>query len=166
MKKILFLLLAAGFFMVSCEKEKVGNTATVKMSGEWLVTVDLANDDGSVAVEDCYGLGQVPIATYNTEKNVPTEMWIDDLGNFWDFKVNVDLDYNAATFSTKDFVDNYSYESQVKISNGKVLFDAAKTPSGMPADSIVFYVSFDDDDPGTIYKMSGYRYTGFANDEP
>jgi hypothetical protein len=49
---------------------------------------------------------------------------------------------------------------------------AATTPSGMPADSIVFYVQFTDDDLSyqeaygyTRYKVSGYRYTGFTADE-
>lgn len=40
----------------------------------------------------------------------------------------------------------------------------ATTPSGMPADSIICYVSFSDN-PGKEYKLSGYRRTGFAADE-
>ena len=41
MKKIIFmLLLVAGFSLTSCEKEKIGGTATQEMSGEWYVTVD------------------------------------------------------------------------------------------------------------------------------
>jgi len=47
----------------------------------------------------------------------------------------------------------------------------ATTPSGMPADSLVYYVSFsDDENPAAYgyakYKVSGYRRTGFASDEP
>ena len=49
------------------------------------------------------------------------------------------------------------------------MLGAATTPSGMPADSIVFIVTFDDDDyPEAFgyygYRVSGYRYTGFAAD--
>ena len=166
MKKILFLIMAAvGVFLTSCEKEKAGGTETQKIAGEWSVTFNGINADGSID-EDCFGIGYFNILTYNTEKNVPSEMWVDDEGNSWDFKVIADLDYNAGTFSTKDFVDNYSYDSQVKITDGKVLYGAAKTPSGMPADSIVFNVYFDDDDPGSLgYQISGYRYTGLANDD-
>ena len=34
---------------------------------------------------------------------------------------------------------------------------------GMPNDSIVFDISFNDDDPayGNIYRISGQKYTGF-----
>jgi len=164
MKYVLIIALSAVLFS-ACKKEEVGSTATEKVAGEWVVTFNGINDDGSIE-KDCFGIGTFNLLTYNTENNVPTEMWVDDGGNSWDFKVIVDLDYNAGTFSTKDYVDNYSYDSQVKITNGKVLYGAAKTPSGMPADSIVFNAYFDDDDPGSSgYQISGYRYTGLANDD-
>jgi len=171
MKKVLFLIMVVGAFLASCEKDKIGGTETQKIAGDWSVTVDAAAADGSVVYEDIFGMGHINILTYNTEKNVPNEMWVDDAGIFWDFQVLVNLDNANATFSTdnNDYVENNAYDSKVKITNGKVLYGAAKTPSGMPADSIVFYVSFDDDDyPAQYgyedYKISGYRYTGFAND--
>jgi hypothetical protein len=165
-----------GISLSSCKKDDVGNTATVKIAGEWSVTMDAVDANGAVVYDDFFGIGYFNVLTYNTEKNIPTEMWVDDDGNSWGFKAVVNLDYEAATFSTKDFVQNYGTDSddnpdaQVKIINGKVLYGAAKTPSGMPADSIIFYVSFNDDtypaDYGfENYKISGYRYTGFANDD-
>ena len=39
------------------------------------------------------------------------------------------------------------------------------TPHGTPADSIVFYVSFNDDEPGNKYKVSGIRYSGLTQDD-
>jgi hypothetical protein len=161
---------AIAAFLISCEKEEIGGTATEKVAGEWYVTADAADANGEIAIEDFFGIGHFNILTYNTGKNVPTELWLDDSGNFWEFKVMVDLDYGARLFSSKDFVDNHAYESKVKISGGKILYGAATTPSGMPADSIVFYVSFDDDDyPANYgyenYRISGYRYTGLAGDE-
>jgi len=174
MKKIVFITVITGMLVfTSCKKDEIGGTATEKIAGEWIVKVDLLKADGSLFYtgEDFFGLGEFKILTYNTAKNVSTEMWLDDVENFWKFKVVVNLNYDNATFSTNNFVDNYYYESQVKITNGKVLYNAAKTPSGMPADSIVFYVSFDDDTyPENYgyenYKIAGYRYTGFNDDEP
>jgi hypothetical protein len=170
MKRIIFLTIVMAAFLASCEKDEIGGTATEKVAGTWSVSVDAVDAAGEVVFEDFFGIGHFNLLTYNTVKNVPTELWVDDGGNFWEFKVVVDLDYGAGLFSTKDFVDNHAYDSQVKISGGKVLYGAATTPSGMPADSIVFYVSFDDDtypdDYGyENYKVSGYRYTGLANDE-
>ena len=37
--------------------------------------------------------------------------------------------------------------------------------SGMPADSIVYMVQFDDDEDGLTYKVSGFRRTGFPADD-
>ncbi|MCS3174453.1 hypothetical protein NXW76_26395 [Bacteroides thetaiotaomicron] len=48
-------------------------------------------------------------------------MWLDDLGNFWEYKLKVNVNYAARTFSTTGFVDNVTYESKVKITDGKVL---------------------------------------------
>ena len=73
--------------------------------------------------------------------------------------------YEARTFSTTGFVDNVTYESKVKITDGKVLEKAATTPSGMPADSIVYMVQFDDDEDGLTYIVSGFRRTGFPADD-
>ena len=103
--------------------------------------------------------------TYNTAANVPTEMWLEDGGNFWDYKVRVNVDYNARTFTTNDFVENTSYDCGVRITEGKIMEGAATTPSGMPADSIVYMIQFDDDPNGLTYKVSGFRRTGFPNDD-
>lgn len=79
--------------------------------------------------------------------------------------MKVNVNYAERTFSTPDFVNNVIYESKVKISDGKVLENAATTPSGMPADSIVYMVQFDDDENGLTYKVSGFRRTGFPADD-
>lgn len=84
--------------------------------------------------------------------------------------------------STKIFNDDIKNACNITITDGKILKGAATTPSGMPADSIVFYVEFDDDytqldeesdeveyTPTAFgfknYRISGYRYTGFTNDD-
>lgn len=164
--KILFLLfLSLPFVFVSCDDEtKVGGTAVEEMAGDWWVTIDaIVNDQ---AIVDPYGKGHVQMFTYNTAANKDTEMWIDDEKNFWDYKLKVDVNYDTRTFSTKDFVENTSYNCKVKITDGKILKGAALSPSGMPADSIVYMIQFDDDTtPGAIYKISGFRRTGFPADD-
>lgn len=162
-------MMVAGFFLTSCEKDKIGGTATERLAGEWYVTAAAINSDGSIWDEDPFGIGNILIATYNTSTNIPTEIWVDDAEHFWDFKVKAKADVNALTFSVDD-ANNAYYDSKVTILDGKILLKAATTPSGMPADSIVFEVSFDDDDnPGRYgfarYRISGYRYTGFTGDE-
>ena len=84
------------------------------------------------------------------------------------------------TFGNSDYADNIKYECGVKLFDGKILKGAATTPSGLPADSIVFFVEFDDDltevDDDVFeytptaygfakYRVAGYRYTGVEGDE-
>ena len=152
MKKYMILLLVSlAFTFVACDNDtEPGGTAVEKMAGE---------------VEDPFGAGHLQMSTYNTASNSETEMWLDDLGNFWEYKLKVNVNYATRTFSTTGFVDNVTYESKVKITDGKVLEKAATTPSGMPADSIVYMVQFDDDEDGLTYKVSGFRRTGFPADD-
>lgn len=174
MKKIALyaaVLILGLFFVTSCEKEKIGNTATEKMAGEWYVVADAVDANGNVVFSDAdlFGIGRFHLDTYNTSSNSSTEMWINDNNNFWNFKAKMNIDLNAMTFQATD-VQNEAYDSKLTISNGKILFGATKTPSGMPADSIVFTVSFSDDTyPAkygyAAYRVSGYRYTGFKNDK-
>lgn len=165
-KHIIGLISLLVLVLVGCEKDEIGNTATESLAGEWYVTVDAVDEGGNVVAEDCYGLGHIHMNTYNTAANIPTEMYVDDIKNFWDFKVRVKSDINTLTFATNGAAVNESYEDcEVTIDGGKILLDAATTPHGTPADSIVYYVSFSDDEPGMRYRVSGYRYTGLAVDE-
>lgn len=174
MKKYMYLfMLAATFTLAACDVEtdiEPGGTSVEKMAGVWTVTVDAVDQAGNIVLKDPFGLGYSEVSTYNTAANTDKEMWIDDGGNFWDYKLKVDTDYAARTFTSNGAKDNVSYECKVNIDGGKVMAGKATTPSGMPADSIIFYVSFDDDDnPANYefakYKVSGFRYTGFPKDQ-
>lgn len=172
MKKIFYIAIAAfaAMAMASCQKVEAGATEGVEMAGQWYVTVDAAYDDPAEELwEDPFDLGRVIIVTSNTAANKNTEMFINDLGNVWDFSVKVNCDPVAKTFSVSEG-DNWSYDCKVTVIDGKIVENGATTPSGMPADYIEFYVIFDDDDylADGYYdklKISGWRYTGFANDD-
>lgn len=186
MKKIFFALLAlASFALSSCEKEKIGGTAMESMAGQWYVTVQGLDEDGTVLYtdDDLYGFGPFVILTYNDAANSSDKMFIQDTPNaegklFWGFKVKVDCNQDSETFSllgAEDYIGGIS----VDVTNGKILKGAATTPSGMAADSITFDILFEDDvyaapnagKPGwkaAYYdrlRMTGYRYTGFVADE-
>lgn len=173
MKKYIqyILPLVAVVMMTSCAKEEIGNTATVDLSGEWMVTVDAVDDNGEVVLEDPFGLGYVQMITYNTAANTPTEMWLSDLGNFWDFTVKVKCDNSAQTFGNSAPVANTAYEDcDVTVTGGKVVYGGTKSPSGNVVDSFQCYVSFSDDDYPeaygyTKYLIKGYRRTGLAGGE-
>jgi len=164
------MILVAGVFLSSCEKDDILDTATVDMAGEWYVTADAVDDQGETVYEDFFGIGSFLLDTYNTVSNDTTEMWIDDNNNFWEFKSKININYSALTFDVTDYSNTIYDGCLVTITDGKILYDAATTPSGEVADSIVFYISFSDDtypdDYGfSKYRVAGYRHTGFTADE-
>ena len=155
--------------LVSCKKDEAGGTNSEAMAGQWYVVADAIDASGSVIAEDIYGAGRFMVLTYNTAADNPSTIYLDDLGNFWEFKVRVNCDPVSKTFSVES-ANNESYEDcTVKVSNGKIVLNGATTPSGQPADYIEFDVVFSDDDyVGTVYdalRFSGWRYTGFVNDD-
>lgn len=178
MKKIFYtiLLVATALFISSCEKNPIGMTSTVDMAGDWYVMAEGADANGNVieGMEDPFGLGRWHTYTYNTAKDDGTQMYVSDGKEsdswyFWQYAVKVNIDANAMTFQTSGEAANEAYECGITITGGKVILNGAKTPSGSPADSIVYYIKFSDDNYiGTYYeqiKVSGYRYTGLVNDD-
>ena len=179
MKKSLYfaaLLLSTAF--VACEKEEIGGTATESMAGQWYVTVDAADADGNVVegLEDPFGLGHVLMITSNTAANVANEMLVDDLGNFWAFRVKTVANADNKTFATTapvsdDDTNNLNGDDiWVTIDGGKIMPNAGRQNNGTVADSIVFYVSFSDDPyPASYgyakYKVSGIRYSGLVEND-
>ena len=185
MKKVFFALIAlASLTLISCEKDKVGETNMQELAGEWYVHVVGIDEDGSVLYEDedLYVFGNFVLLTYNDAADNGDKLFIQDTPNadgnlFWDFKVKANCDKGSKTFSVKGGED-LNYGISIDITNGKILYGAATTPSGMAADSITFDILFEDDKyaapnegkPGwkaAYYdrlRMTGYRYTGFTAD--
>ncbi|MEA4841098.1 MAG: lipid-binding protein [Bacteroidales bacterium] len=136
--------------------------------------VNLTDLESSEYAEAWTGMKDAPIRiyTYNTAANDKTKMWVEE--SFWPTKTQVDVDYAAKTFSVTD-KDNIivtkpknsdPYYCTVNILGGKILKNAAKTPSGNPADSIIFYIKYNDDYGNDIwYKVSGFRRSGFKEDD-
>lgn len=171
MKKVFYAIMAlATLTFASCEKEQPGGTAVEKMSGQWYVNVQGLDEDGSVLYEDedLFGLGNFLLLTSNTADNDPSKLFVNDLGNFWEFAVVTKCDLASNTFSVTDGEDILNGIT-VTITNGKILPGAATTPSGVKADSIVMDVLFSDDPYAGLYydrlRITGFRYTGLANDD-
>ena len=99
--------------------------------------------------------------TYNTADNSMNQMWLDDNSEFWAFKMKVDVDYQARTFSCPEKDYDADGTGTAVVTGGKILEGAAKNLHGMPNDSIVFNIKFSDDDDNSTFRLSGQRYTGF-----
>lgn len=159
-KYITILFVAIAVVFSSCKKEfEPGGTEVEKMAGNWWVTSVEMKDGKEVADTKTENF---LINTYNTASNSSTEMWVDD-ATFLKGKVKVGVDYSNRTFSADEFTETAAKDKKVKITEGKVLQGKATTPSGMPADSIVYMMQFEND--AKIYKVSGFRRTGFPADD-
>lgn len=181
MKKLFYLIIAlVTISFTSCEKEPIGGTATQSLAGQWVVWVDGYDTVGDSVVIENFNGGACFLITYNTAANDPNQFFVSDQGGFWDFVVRIACDPKALTFGDAAPVENESYPCNVTLTNGKIVPNGTKTPSGMPADYIQFDINFDDDDMGgdyagmtagevfgfDVYRVYGYRYTGLVNDEP
>jgi hypothetical protein len=182
-KYISMMLLALSFGFVSCDvetNEDAGGTNVEKMAGHWTVTfyksgthMDLTTKTGAALdtlTDWSAASSKVSIYTFNTADNLNNIMWFSDYPakssdySFWQYKIKVNVNYGAETFSC-DTIANTSYDGcNITVVGGKILPGAATTPRGAKADSIVAYVQFSDDSAPIVYKMSGYRYTGFSAD--
>ncbi len=157
------MAIALSFGFVSCSvetNEEPGGTNVEKMAGRWDVTVNVVDESGNIIAEDPYGMGTFTFMSYNDANNSIDKMWLDDRGNFWSFKMKVDVNYRERTFSCPSQDYDAKGTGTAVVTNGKILENAAKNLHGMPNDSIVFDIEFSDD-AGTIYRISGQRYTGF-----
>ena len=159
------LLLSVGI-LTSCEKDdpEVELTSVKQAAGQWNVTYKVETSPG--VFEDIFHVGYTHLSTYNTAANTGEQIWVDDEGNFWDYKVKSNFDPSNLTLSGSE-LENTSYESKVTITDGKIILDEGRSKTGVQTDSIYFRVSFNDDDEpyGTIYHVSGHRVTGFVEDE-
>lgn len=182
-KYISMMLLALSFGFVSCDvetNEDAGGTSVENVAGHWTVTfyqsgtqMDLTKKTSTDldALKDWSAASnKVSIYTYNTADNLNNVMWFSDYSaksadaSFWKYKIKVNVNYAAKTFSC-DTIANTSYTGcNITVVGGKILPGAATTPRGAKADSIVAYVQFSDDSKPNVYKMTGYRYTGFSAD--
>ena len=158
------MTIALSFGFVSCDvetDEEPGGTNVQKMAGRWEVTVDGYDTEGKL-YKDPYKMGVIEIRTYNTADNGITQMWLDDVNHFWQFKFKTNINYEARTFSNEAVDYDADASGKAVVTNGKILEGAAKNLHGMPNDSIVFDIKFDDDDYELVYRISGQRYTGFS----
>lgn len=159
--KYTFIAVLALIF-ASCQKDEVPMTSTVDLAGEWMVTAYVG--DEAIA-------GPFMVLTYNTNTDDGQELWLNELGNFWNpaLLVKVPCKVGDKTFGSDKSLKNLNANPDgtdftVVVKNGKVVFGGATTPSGMPADAIEYQVEYSDD-PGTVYTFKGYRRTGFTADE-
>jgi hypothetical protein len=169
MKNIIIIAFLFACVLVSCSTEEIdpGKAANNELSGEWFV-----NYDHDVFGNDPFGVGYTRILTSTTASQSATDLIITDEENFWDYRVKARMDIAAKTFGSPDTLISYvdGYDIKVLIRNGKIIEDAVTTASGVVADSIYFEVWFEDLEgatgiPNDILKVSGYRRTGFLEDE-
>lgn len=158
-------VLIIGLVASSCDMgdvPEVGGTKVQAMAGEWFIKVLIDGEDQEIG----YNL----ITTSNTAKNTDTDLLLDDHELLTDYdlppvKTVCKVNIPTLTFTKSSNLPNlHSGESSISIVEGKVLKNAATTSGGNKTDSI--YVKFVfDNDPSIEWEYSGYRRTGFLEDE-
>jgi hypothetical protein len=157
------------FFACDVKDDFVNDESkVVKLAGEWYV-----HYDHPVYGADPWGVGYASLITYNTAADNGQEMWLSDQGNFWTYQVKIPVDIVGLSFGSEDTVINHidGYDIKILVRNGKIMEKVSVRPSGAIADSIYFELWFEDLEDATglasdTLIVSGYRRTGFLEDEP
>lgn len=173
MKKIIYSIFSISlllFLFTACDDEEleIWESSTGKIDGNWYVSYD-----HSQYGVDPFGVGLTLVHTYNTAADNGQEIWLTDEDHFWSYKVQVPANPDNLTFGSSDVVTSVveGYDIQVRVTNGKIIKDAVELASGVMSDSIYFEIWFEDLHESTGIEndtlfVSGYRQTGFNEDEP
>jgi hypothetical protein len=155
-KKFIFIAIVL-FTIMGCEKSfNPGATKAVKVANEWWVNLYL----NGVAQYGSFS----KIETYNTASNSDS-IWIDDLGDIWQFKIRAPFNPDSLTFKATNAANYWpSYPITITVTNGKVMLNAAKSTTGVVTDSIYFKVVFSDD-PTDTYEIKGTGRTMWTPDD-
>ena len=161
-KKIIFIAIVL-FTVNACKKTiDPGTTKAAKVANEWWVNYYLNGEAQNSSFSK--------IETYNVAANNDS-IWVDDLGNIWDFKIRASFDptnlsFNATNAISTNYLTADSTFITVTITDAKIIPLAAKSTTGVVTDSIYFKVSFSDDKPvGTIYEVKGTGRTRWSPDD-
>lgn len=140
---------------------KVEYTATFPLNGEWYVTLDYYDSTTTSWIVDAYGLGYNKILLYNLASNTSDSIWLDDNG-LWPSKTKISCNPSTKVFTPCQSVDVDGLD--VIIYGGSVVLNGTTTLGGNKSDSINIEITWGDD-PGSYYRLAGYRRTGFLEDE-
>lgn len=151
-------VVAVSLFVLSCSKKPdIGNTTTVKMSGEWFVQTFA---DGQLILD------YEKILTYNTSDPNSGQIWLDDLRHTWWFKGKFDIDYPTLSFKAKaDIPNEYATGEKINVMEGKIIPNAGHSKTGVTVDSFYLKAKFSDDPDDAVWEFKGHQRTGFFEDE-
>lgn len=155
MKKILLYTLGLLLFSVmSCTEEaEVWDSSTLDHAGDWWVDHSLGTT----------GYATATLQTFNTAADDGKEIWISYTSTSpKTYKVKCPINKENLTFGGADLANTLK-AYKVTIQEGKIMKNAAHSPSGAVVDSIYYKVSFSDF-PGNVYEVKGIMKTGFEED--
>ncbi|MFG6685609.1 lipid-binding protein [Mariniflexile sp. HNIBRBA6329] len=145
--------------LTSCTNEEgykdisLANSAVKEVSGDWVVEV----------LRDDVHFSDAIVTISNTSDNSPTQIVINDHDGGWGLKAIANVDIATKTFSVTDATEYY-YDVTVTITNGTIIPNGGTTPDGRIVDAISFTAVFSDV-PTRTFVYTGYRRTGFLEDE-
>lgn len=161
--KIFTVVCCLAFGFTACETygdPEVEYSSIALMSGEWVVKI---TDPSNVTTKTI-------MYTYNTANESTTQMWLR-IGTAtasnakFGVRGKVGIDLNAKTFSVAGEQNAYlTADSKFTVTAGTIVTEGATTPSGYKADAISFKLT-SDRNPGVEYTVSGFRRTGWPEDE-
>lgn len=167
MKKLTYILfLVATLGLAACNSEDlsydVDHTAIHPLGGQYVVTVTRNGQNPK----------QIYATLSNTVDDVANQCWIR-IGSYTTttpMAINgkISCDVNSLSFSgtnVQNLAGNVtSSQEAFTVTDGKVALQGVTAPSGTVTDKISFTYTTTKD-PGAVYTVEGWRYTGWPEDD-
>lgn len=164
--KYVFLMLLASLSLVACNSEDldydIDYTAIHPLGGQYVVTVS----KNGTEVDATY------CTVANTVSNDIDKCWVRvgsvTAAGIYNINGKMSCDVKSLSFSGSN-IENLagnvvSSTETFTLTDGKVELKAVTTPSGTVADKISFTYTTSKD-PGVTYSVTGWRYTGWPEDD-
>jgi hypothetical protein len=159
--KYIFILTLA-ISQISCNEDGFEDldldiSPVSSLSGDWIVKTFIGNN---LVLDDEI------ITTSNSNEDDGTKLSIFDHEHINSFNIATNVDINAMTFSGTDLPSNVDGKIiTVTVTNGVITKGGTTSPRGRISDLISFAVEFSAA-LGTTYPITGFKRTGFLEDEP
>lgn len=167
MKKLTYILfLIATLGLAACNSEDlsydVNHTAIHPLGGQYVVTVSRNGENPK----------QIYATLSNTVDNAANQCWIRIGGyttaGMMGINGKISCEVKSLTFagaSIENLAGNVTSSKETfTVTDGKVTLKGITAPSGTVADKISFTYTTTKD-PGAVYTVEGWRYTGWPEDD-
>lgn len=164
---ILLSILTVLTLFTGCNNDyEIGYTPIHPLGGEYRVKI-LRTENGETTVASDYNRCMIGNTTHNDKDLCWVRIGAYNFNGVYAINGKLSCSVKDLSFAGND-IENLAGNvpastDRFTLNDGKVVLNGGKAPSGTIVDTVEFTYTTSRD-PGAVYKVSGYRYTGWEED--